>query len=102
MDPDDIPKTAVTTPFGLFEFLRMPFSRRNATQTFERFIDLVLRGLYFCFVCIDDILIASATTEKTSGTTMSPLHPFEGLWHSHQSHKVHIRPSRVEFSSQLC
>ena len=23
--PDDVPKTAVTTPFGLFEFLKMPF-----------------------------------------------------------------------------
>ncbi|BHF81874.1 hypothetical protein SprV_0802500900 [Sparganum proliferum] len=28
--PEDIPKTAVTTPFDLFEFIRMPFSLRNA------------------------------------------------------------------------
>ena len=29
---DDIPKTAVNPPFGLFEFLRMPFGLRNAKQ----------------------------------------------------------------------
>ena len=57
--PDDVPKTAVITPFGLFEFVRMPFGLRNAAQTFQRFMDQVLRGLPFCFVYLDDLLIAS-------------------------------------------
>ena len=33
--PDDIPKTAICTPFGLFEILRMSFGLRNAAQTFN-------------------------------------------------------------------
>ena len=64
VEPDDIPKTAVITPFGLFEFLRMPFGLRNAGQTFQRFMDQVLRGLDFCFGYIDDLLIASRSPEE--------------------------------------
>lgn len=61
---EDIPKTAVTTPFGLYEFVRMPFELRNAAQTFQRFINEVIHGLDFCYAYIDDILVASTTEEE--------------------------------------
>lgn len=64
VSPEDIPKTAVTTPFGLFEFLRMPFGLRNAGQSFQRFLDQALRPLPFCFAYLDDILIASTSPEE--------------------------------------
>ncbi|XP_036148380.1 uncharacterized protein LOC105840895 [Monomorium pharaonis] len=57
--PQDRPKTAVITPFGLFEFDVMTFGLRNAAQTFQRLMDTVLRGLDFCFGYMDDVLIAS-------------------------------------------
>ncbi|BHF70280.1 hypothetical protein SprV_0301333000 [Sparganum proliferum] len=62
--PEDVPKTAVTTPFGLFEFIRMPFGLRNAAQTFQRFIDRVLRDLPFVYAYIDDLLVASRNAEE--------------------------------------
>jgi hypothetical protein len=61
---EDIPKTAKTTPFVFFEFPFMTFGLRNAAQTFQRFIDKVLRGFNFCYVYIDDILIASSSHEE--------------------------------------
>ena len=64
MHPDDVPKTAISTPFGLFEFLRMPFGLLNAAQTFQRFIDEVLRGLDFVSAYIDDLLIASDSEDE--------------------------------------
>ena len=61
---DDVPKTAVTTPFGLFEFVRMPFGLHNAGKTFQRFMDEVMRGLDFSFWYMDDILIASSNEQE--------------------------------------
>ena len=59
--PADVPKTAVITPFGLFEFLRMPFGLKNAAQAFQRLMDQVCRGLEdHVFDYIDDILVASS------------------------------------------
>ena len=42
----------------------MSFGLRNAAQTFQRFIDEVLRDLDFCYAYIDDVLVASATEEE--------------------------------------
>ncbi len=59
MAPGDVHKTAIITPFGLWEFLRMPFGLKNAAQAFQRLMDGILRGIPFVFVYLDDILVAS-------------------------------------------
>ena len=61
MSDSDIKKTAIITPFGLYEFLRMPFGLNNAAQSFQRLMDNVCQGLDFVFVYLDDILVASST-----------------------------------------
>lgn len=58
--PKDIAKTAISTPFGLFKFLRMPFGLRDAGQVFHRLMAAVVRGLNGVFLYVDNILVASA------------------------------------------
>ncbi|CAG7719774.1 unnamed protein product [Allacma fusca] len=64
VNKEDIEKTAITTPFGLFEFPFMPFGLRNAAQTFQRFMHELTRGLDFLFVYIDDIIVASSSESE--------------------------------------
>ncbi|KAG8173999.1 hypothetical protein JTE90_012846 [Oedothorax gibbosus] len=64
VNPEDIEKTAVITPFGLFEFVFTPFGLRNAGQTSQRYMHQVLSGLDFCIPYLDDILIASSNESE--------------------------------------
>ena len=66
VNPDDIPKTTVTTLFGAFEFLTMPFGLRNAASTFQRFIDEVVHDLDFVYNYIDDILVKNSSPDGIS------------------------------------
>ena len=58
---EDIGKTAVITPFGLFIFPRTPFGLKNAGQDFQRLMDEILGDIPRTFVYIDDVLVASET-----------------------------------------
>lgn len=59
VDERDIEKTAMATPFGLFECPLMPFGLVNAPATAVRLMKEVLRGYdgKTCFVYFDDIII---------------------------------------------
>ena len=72
MNAADIPKTAITTPFGLFEFTRILFGMRNAGNTFQRLIDRTLSGLENASPYLDDILVFSKTKRTTAGTCRRP------------------------------
>lgn len=64
--PNDIPKTAFVTPFGLYEYLRMPFGLKNAPATFQRLMNEILRDYInkICVVYLDDILIFSTSLQE--------------------------------------
>ena len=61
---ESIPKTAFITPFGKYQFLRMPFGLCNAPSIFQRVMECVLRGCYmFSAPYIDDIVVFSQDGE---------------------------------------
>ena len=59
MNAADIPKRAITTLFGLFEFTRMTFGMRNAGNTCQRLIDQTLSGVENAFPYLNNILVFS-------------------------------------------
>ncbi len=63
---EDREKTAFTTGQGLYQWRSMPMGLSNAPATFQRLMELVLRGLpwHICMVYLDDILIYNKTFEE--------------------------------------
>lgn len=53
--------SAFTTPFGLFQYLVLPFGMRNSPATFQRIMNNLLLDLDGVSVYLDDILIFSDT-----------------------------------------
>ena len=47
MNDDDIPKTAFTTPMGLYEYTKMPFGLTGASSNVSAF-DAALFQRYYC------------------------------------------------------
>jgi len=74
----------------MFEYPYMSFGLRNAAQTFQRFIDEVLRDLEFCYAYIDDILVASKSEEEH-------LEHLRILFNRLQEYGVVINPSKCIF-----
>ncbi len=56
---EDIPKTSIITPFGLFEYLFTPFELSSYGQMFQRMVDHTVDNLEAVFAYLDDSLVGS-------------------------------------------
>ena len=92
MKPEDAPKTAFSTPTGIYEFLRMPFGLRNAPACFQRLMNIVLTGLQGlqCFVYLDDIVLYARTINEHTSKLNSV---FQRL----RENKLLLQPDKCEF-----
>ena len=64
LDEDSIPKTALTYPFGKYEYLKVPFGLAQAQAYFQELMNKVLKGLPFVMAYLDDIIIYSKSTKE--------------------------------------
>ena len=89
---EDIPKTAITTRFGHYEFLVMHFGLTNGPATFQTLMHRVLQQfLGKCVVVfIDDVLIFSQTREQH-------LEHLEQVFSTLRRSSLYCKPSKCVF-----
>jgi hypothetical protein len=62
---EDRVKTAFSTPWGLFQYKKVPFGLCNGPASYSRLIQLVLHGIptSMCMPYLDDVIVHSKTLE---------------------------------------
>ena len=63
LNEDSIPKTAFISPFGIYEYLKVPFGLAQAPAYFQELMSKILKDLPFTIAYLDDIIINSKTAE---------------------------------------
>ncbi len=89
VDEMDRAKTAFITRYGLYEYTRMPFGLCNAPSTFQRAMELVLRGLQWetLLIYLDDIIILGKGVDES-------LDRLEAVFQCLFSYGLKLKPSK--------
>lgn len=92
MAEDDAHKTGFITPFGLYQYVRMPFGLCNAPGTFQRLMQACLGDKFFHSVLcyLDDILVYSSTFKEH-------LERLKLVFQRLRDHGLKIKPSKCTF-----
>ena len=101
---EDQGKSTITTPLGAYKYTRLPYGLSNAAQSFQRYIDIALRNIYWVdesgrrqdvniFVYIDDILIASKDLDHH-------LKDLDAVLHRLSQHGLKLAMEKCNFATE--
>ena len=64
LDKPSLPKTAFNSPFGKFEYVKVPFGLAQAPAYFQELMTGILKDFPFTIAYLDDIIILSKTPQE--------------------------------------
>lgn len=71
--PESRPLTTFITPFGRFQFNKLPFGIRSAPEVYQKRMSQILEGLDGVLCLIDDVLVFAATEKQHSARLQAAL-----------------------------
>ena len=93
LDKSSIPKTAFNSPFGKYEYVKVPFRLTQAPAYFQELMTSILKDFPFAMAYLDDIIIFSKTPQEH----LSHIHMvFEKL----KSANLSMKKSKCSFFSK--
>ncbi len=101
--PEDRSKTAFVTKHGLWEYKTMPFGLCNAPATFQRLMELALRGLQWtsCLIYLDDVIVFAANLQEHASRLRQVLERMRQANFKLKPEKCNLFQSETEFLGHI-
>ena len=92
LDKDDQEKTAFITKYGLHHYTKIPFGLSSAPSTFQRCMELILKGLQWknALIYLDDIIIYGSSY-------LDNIDKLDEVLNRLKSAGLKLKPSKCEF-----
>merc|ERR1712212_133356 len=74
LDPTSQAKSTIVTPWGAFQFSRLPMGLKNSAQSFQRLMTHILGDVPGLFCYLDDVLVYSKSQEEHMHTLQTLLY----------------------------
>ena len=99
MHPNHVPYTAISTPFGLYEWLVMPMGLKNSPAIHQRRVTKALGNLIgkICHIYLDDIVIWSNSLEEHERNVTLVLQALEAAHLFCNPKKTHLFCTEINF-----
>ena len=97
LNEDSIPKTAFTSLFGKYEYLKVPFGLSQVPAYFQELMNKVLKDLLFAIAYLEDIIICSKTAEEHLDHLQQIVHKLCNAEQSMKSSKSHFFTKEIQY-----
>ena len=101
LEEDSIPKTAFTSPFGKYEYLKVPFGLAQAPAYFQELMNKVLKDLAFAIAYLDDIIIYSKTAKEHLDHLQQVFHKLCNAELTIKLSKCHFFPKEILYLAHV-
>ena len=97
LNEDSIAKTDFTSPFGKYNYLKVPFGLAQAPVYFQEPMNNVLKDVPFAIAYLDDIIIYSKTVEEHFDDLQQAFHKLCNAEQSMELSKCHFFANEIQY-----